>query len=410
MRQSEVHLAERARCRQRVRRGSRGVRVPVLLLSALSLFRCSTNSPNGDLNGANTSAGEGAPTSGSAPGVAPASAGASAGSGTVAVGGTSGAAGATMGTMGPVRAGSGSGQGSAPTSVGGTGATGMTGTPPMAGRGVAAGSAAPVAGVGSTGTAAPVMGGPAVPSSGCGTAGMAPSGMQMIDVDGTQRQYVVKIPSDYDANTPYRLVFAWHGLGGTATQIASSYYGLVARSANSAIFIAGQGRPGTGQQSGLATWTIANDSDVVFTRKMLEWAKATYCIDESRVFSIGMSAGGMMSNIVGCELGDSLRAMVAMSGGGPKGYATKPCTGQLAVWISHGNTDNNVPFSYGKTSRDYWTKANNCGTETVPVMPGTCLEYQGCDAGFPVQFCEFDGGHTIPSFASEAAWNFFARF
>lgn len=249
-----------------------------------------------------------------------------------------------------------------------------------------------------------------MPSSGCGKAGTPPNGSQMIDVDGVQRQYIVKIPGNYDANMPYRLVFAWHGLGGTAMQIASNYYGLATRSANSAIFIAGQGLPGTGQQNGLATWTIANDSDAVFTRKMLEWAKATYCIDQKRVFSIGMSAGGMMSNIVGCELGDSFRAMVAMSGGGPKGYATKPCTGQLAVWISHGNMDDNVPFSYGKASRDYWTTTNHCGTETVPVMPGTCLEYQGCDAGFPVQFCEFDGGHMVPSFAGEAAWNFFARF
>jgi predicted esterase len=163
------------------------------------------------------------------------------------------------------------------------------------------------------------------------------SGNQTIDVNGTQRQYIVTVPSGYDPNKPYRLIFAWHGLGGTAMQIASNYYGLASRSGGSAIFIAGQGLPGTGQQSGLATWTIADDSDVVFTRKMLEWAKANYCIDVKRVFSIGMSAGGMMSNIVGCELGDSFRAMVAMSGGGPKGYATKPCTGQLAVWISHGN-------------------------------------------------------------------------
>ena len=249
-----------------------------------------------------------------------------------------------------------------------------------------------------------------MPSSGCGMASPPAAGNQTIDVDGAQREYILKLPADYDANKPYRLIFAWHGLGGTAMQIASSSYGLGTRSANSAIFIAAQGLPGTGQQSGLAAWSNTGDRDIAFTRKLLEFAKSNYCIDVSRVFSIGMSNGGMMSNVVGCELGDSFRAIVAMSGGGPKPYAMKPCVGQLAVWISHGNTDNNVPFSYGQMSRDQWTKANHCGTETVPVMPGTCLEYQGCDAGFPVQFCEFDGGHMVPTFAGEAAWNFFARF
>jgi poly(3-hydroxybutyrate) depolymerase len=235
------------------------------------------------------------------------------------------------------------------------------------------------------------------------------SGSTMLDVDGMQRQFIVKAPTEYDASTPHRLIFAWHGLGGTAMMIASTYYGLTSRAGNSAIFIAPQGLPNA-QQNNLAAWGNQNDSDITFTRKMLDWAKTNYCIDEKRVFSIGMSNGGMMSNIVGCELGGTFRAIVAMSGGGPKGYAMKPCVGQVAVWISHGNTDNNVPFSYGQMSRDYWTKQNHCGTMTMPAMPGSCLEYQGCDADYPVQFCEFAGGHMVPSFAAEAAWKFFERF
>jgi poly(3-hydroxybutyrate) depolymerase len=67
-------------------------------------------------------------------------------------------------------------------------------------------------------------------------ANASPSGNKTIDVDGTSRQYIVTVPTGYDPNRQYRLIFAWHGLGGTATQIASSYYGLASRSANSAIF------------------------------------------------------------------------------------------------------------------------------------------------------------------------------
>jgi len=273
-------------------------------------------------------------------------------------------------------------------------------------------------GMGNAGASGPTAGsggasmmGPAMPSSGCGNASVPPSGSMSIDVAGTQRQYVVTVPNSYDPNKAYRLIFAWHGLGGTAMQMQQlDYYGLGSRSMNSAIFLAGQGLAGTGQQSGLASWANTGDADISFTRKLLEWAEANYCIDSKRVFSAGMSNGGMMSDVVGCELGDVFRAIMAMSGGGPQGYAMTPCKGEIAAWISHGNMDNNVPFSYGQASRDYWTKANHCGMATMPVMPGTCVEYQGCDNGFPVQWCEFDGGHMVPSFAGEAGWNFLARF
>jgi poly(3-hydroxybutyrate) depolymerase len=86
-----------------------------------------------------------------------------------------------------------------------------------------------------------------------------------------------------------------------------------------------------------------------------------------------------------------------------------PCNGQIAAWIAHGNTDNNVPFSYGEASRDYWLDANGCDAQASPYS-SDCLEYQGCDDGYPVQFCEHDGGHLVPSYTGEAAWAFFAQF
>jgi hypothetical protein len=64
----------------------------------------------------------------------------------------------------------------------------------------------------------------------------------------------------------------------------------------------------------------------------------------------------------------------------------------------------------GVASRDHWVAANHCGSQTKAVGPGTCVEYQGCDPSYPVDWCEFDGGHTIPSFASQGIWSFLSRF
>jgi polyhydroxybutyrate depolymerase len=46
----------------------------------------------------------------------------------------------------------------------------------------------------------------------------------------------------------------------------------------------------------------------------------------------------------------------------------------------------------------------------VLVGPDACVAYQGCDEGYPVHWCEFPGGHTVPQFASDAIWKFFSKF
>jgi polyhydroxybutyrate depolymerase len=256
---------------------------------------------------------------------------------------------------------------------------------------------------------APVEGGPAQRSAGCGAAQPPPpSGTYMIDVSGTARQYIIALPANYDAGKPYRLVFAWHGLGGTAAQIARGYYGLQQRSAGSAIFVSGQGLE---TAAGGAGWQNSGGQDVAFVRALYAQLAGQYCVDETRVFSVGMSYGGIMSNTLGCQMGDVFRAIAPMSGSGPGfGGRGAACMGQVAAWMSHGNTDTVVAFSQGQASRDTWARNNHCQMTTAPVEPSPCVAYQGCDPGHPVTWCEFDGGHTIPPFASAAIWTFFSQF
>jgi poly(3-hydroxybutyrate) depolymerase len=259
---------------------------------------------------------------------------------------------------------------------------------------------------------------PPEPSAGCGQAEWPAAGNQTMDVDGTMREYITKVPANYDPNKPYRLVFAWHGLGGTAMSIAGGfsggYYGLATaqRWADEAIFIAGQGLPTMGADgaAGGAGWPNSGGRDVAFTRKMIEWATSEYCIDRTRIFSTGMSYGGIMSNTIGCELGDMLRAIAPIAGSGPRAFGGRMCVGQPAAWITHGNMDEVVSFMSGQGSRDHWVMANHCTMDTMPVTPEMCVAYQGCDPGHPVHWCEFSGGHTVPPFAAQAIFDFFKQF
>jgi len=230
------------------------------------------------------------------------------------------------------------------------------------------------------------------------------------------REFIVQLPANYDAARPYRLIFGWHGLGGSAMQVAGGFgggfYGQASRSDNSAVLIAGQGLPtmnANGEEGG-AGWPNTGGRDVAFARKLVELAESNYCIDQSRIFSVGMSYGGIMSNTVGCQLGDLFRAIAPMAGAGPRAFGGAMCVGQVAAWLTHGNMDSVVSFESGQGSRDHWVMSNHCQSTTTPVGPERCVAYEGCDAGYPVHWCEFDGDHTIPPFAADAIWSFFSQF
>ena len=51
-----------------------------------------------------------------------------------------------------------------------------------------------------------------------------------------------------------------------------------------------------------------------------------------------------------------------------------------------------------------WTKST-CSPR--PVDPAPTVEYAGCDPGFAVRYCEYDGEHNLPRYAPKGIWDFF---
>jgi poly(3-hydroxybutyrate) depolymerase len=143
---------------------------------------------------------------------------------------------------------------------------------------------------------------------------------------------------------------------------------------------------------------------------MVEWMRSNYCVDNKRIFSVGFSYGAIMSNTVGCQMGDVFRAIAPMSGSGPLAFGGASCKGPVAAWMSHGQSDTTVPFASGQASRDHWVMANGCQTSSKPTDPSPCVTYDGCMAGYPVTWCEFPGTHQQPSFGPDAIWKFFSQF
>ncbi|KAK3385293.1 Alpha/Beta hydrolase protein [Podospora didyma] len=261
-------------------------------------------------------------------------------------------------------------------------------------------------------------------SAGCGKTPTITSKTYTTTVNGKSRQYIMKLPQNYDKNTPYRLIFTWHQLGGSATKIVNGedpnkggalpYYGLAALDKNnSAIFVVPNGL-----NNG---WGNSGGEDVTFFDTMVKTIEADLCVDTRLRFSTGFSYGGAMSYALACARPKDIRAVAVISGGVLSG-----CAGgndPVAYYAQHGTSDSVLNVSGGRQMRDRFVKNNGCtalSSEVQPASGGKSVKtvYKGCKEGYPVTWVIHGGDHN-PSqkdsgastpFAPGNTWEFFSQF
>ncbi len=238
------------------------------------------------------------------------------------------------------------------------------------------------------------------PSTGCG---LAPpeNGSHSIEVNGDTRTYILDVPSAYDSNTPYPIIFGFHGMSTDGELFRSRFYGnLLSAMADEVIVVHPDalGDP--------TAWDT--DRDVPYFDALLAHLQTELCVDAGRIFATGHSSGGFFTNTLGCQRGNVLRGIAPVSGGGPFVWGGTGCTGNVAVWIAHASNDETVDFSNGEGSRDFWGEASGCDLNAPsPATPEACEDYAACDPRYPVRWCVYEDGHNWPTFAPEAMWDFF---
>ncbi|KAK8097249.1 uncharacterized protein PG998_005471 [Apiospora kogelbergensis] len=262
----------------------------------------------------------------------------------------------------------------------------------------------------------------AASSAGCGKSPTLKSQRYTMTVNGKQRAYFMKLPNNYDNSHPYRLVFTWHQLGGSAQKIVNGenpqqggalpYYGLEAISNNSAIFVVPDGlNAGWGNQGG---------EDVTFFDQLVKTVEADLCVDTNLRFSTGFSYGGAMSYALACARASMIRAVAVISGAPLSG-----CQGgkdPVAYYGQHGTSDSVLNVQMGRQLRDQFVANNGCQRLSSEPQPNggqsVMTKYTGCKAGYPVTWVIHNGDHN-PSqvnqgqntpFAPKNSWDFFTQF
>jgi poly(3-hydroxybutyrate) depolymerase len=238
-------------------------------------------------------------------------------------------------------------------------------------------------------------------------------------VGNSSRSYVLSVPKDYVSSTAMPLVFAFHGMGGSG-KIARQYFGVEAAAQDGAIFAYPDGLPVN--DAGSAGWDLgASGIDFAFFDTLLAALANTYCVDRNRVFVVGHSFGGVMTNALGCYRGDVIRAIAPVAGMPPGAYGGSPkCVGSVAAIVLHGENDPTVDFTKGGIgARDFWRGRNGCSTETQADSSAGCVDYTGCQADLPVVWCVHTQAHDFPFGRCDASaclnggaaiWGFFESF
>jgi polyhydroxybutyrate depolymerase len=271
------------------------------------------------------------------------------------------------------------------------------------------------------------------PSAGCGAAATtaAPTTRERrtIDVDGTERWYLLSVPAAHDGTEPLSLVVELHGLAegaGIAAEM-SQIDGLGETEGFVSVFPNGSGEPVRWDQS--IDETTPN-ADMAFIDQLLDELSSELCLDEARTYVTGLSYGAIMSSALGCTRADRFAAIAPVAGiERPDGCEpSRP----VPVLSFHGTADAILLFNGGigdlgsalgggtpeeptaaidldgpgyPEAVAAWAEANGCGAATDERHSEHVIaRTYDCDDDAEVTFFIVEGGgHTWPNSAFSTA-------
>jgi poly(3-hydroxybutyrate) depolymerase len=224
--------------------------------------------------------------------------------------------------------------------------------------------------------------------------------------DGSTREYYLRYPAEYDEQRYYPLVLAFHGSNGSYENfVGDSYYNLESSIGDEAILVYPQGLP---DGAGINQWNF--DFDIAYFDALISELDSVLIYDTNRLFVTGHSGGGGMSNELGCQRGDVIRAIAPVAGA----MISTACTGSVAVMAIHGEEDPIIAFGIGENAKNNWVLYNGFEIgQTIAGMDAHCENYAINGSEYPVQWCPHADysdaafAHDWPDFAGPLIWEFF---
>ena len=288
----------------------------------------------------------------------------------------------------------------------------MAGSGGAAGGGKGTGSGGSVSMGGATGSGGAAAGGSSGGTVTCPSTALKPGDMtKMLMVGSLNREYILHVPSGYTGTTAVPFVVDFHPIGGSDTQwrSGSPYPAVIDKEGVVSAFPNGEPSPNLGN-----AWDVEGccntADDVAFARALVADVEKIVCVDTKRVYAVGFSMGGGMSNYLGCKAADLFAAV------GPASFDLtmqnegdcKPSR-PLTVIEWRGKNDTVVPYAGGHSALvtgmalDFlgavgtfqkWASLDMCTGSPSAADSNNCQTYSQCGAGVQVTLCtDNNGGH-----------------
>jgi polyhydroxybutyrate depolymerase len=263
-----------------------------------------------------------------------------------------------------------------------------------------------------------------------------------ININGSLRYYRIYIPEIYNQSNQVPLVFNFHGY--TSNSIEQENYGDFRAIADTANFILVHPQ---GLDGGSGTFwnnfgtTDMSNFDYQFISQLINSLVIDYAIDESRIYSTGMSNGGFMSYDLACFMSHRFAAIASVTGSMISSHlsACNPVR-RIPVMQIHGTNDLTVSYDgeNGIISSvpiddliSFWVLNNDCNSNPnftnlpdINTSDNSTVEhflYQGINTSVEL-YKVINGGHTWPGTiftssatnqdfsASKEIWRFFSQY
>ena len=196
---------------------------------------------------------------------------------------------------------------------------------------------------------------------------------QEVGGETLMREYILHVPSGYDAASAHPLVIVYHGFGDCASyweEYLGQSLGFNALADEQGFLVAypqGAYRPAkesTYWEPGNGTGEHIYDNDVYFTEQLIADVAADHNVASDEVYAAGYSNGGMMAYSVGCTRGDMVAAVGVMSGAMLDDAGSCDPAHPVPVIVFHGVGDWVLPYNgnewYGSVADvvDLWLDHN----------------------------------------------------
>lgn len=238
------------------------------------------------------------------------------------------------------------------------------------------------------------------------------------------RTYILHVPSAYKGTSPVPLVVDYHPLGGSGSQEEGGSPFKAQTDPEGVVTAYPNGKSGpSGGAWNVVGCCVANVDDVAFSRALVAQVETMACIDPKRVYAVGFSMGGGMSEFLACVANDLFAATAPQSFDlltGNEGF----CAGRPISVISFRSTNDTLVNYAGGNSAvvtgmainflgavgtfNFWGKFDGCTDTPAAADSHNCQYYKSCKGGVQVGLCTMNSGHAYGD--ATVGWPFIKQF